>query len=116
MKHYEIKEGEGYFSVNEAFVTIVNEDEEQYTDGYAEVLIVEMYWGDSYHAEKEVFVKGYGFNGKVYDSKEEVEKDGYELTHEDSMERNLWDFETLEEAEKYALERLKKRAEEYSFD
>ena len=126
MEPYEIKDGEGYYSVHDAYVTIENKnnDEDFPFQGYAEVLLIEMYWDNSagelsaQHAEQEVFSEGYGFNGKVYDSEEDFEKDGFKLIPDEDFreERHIWNFETLEEAEKFALETLKKKAEEYSFD
>ena len=123
LKHYEIKDGEGYYDVVEALVTITNKNnDDDWFEGYADVRVVEMYWegNDEFgmHGEKEIFEKGYGFNGKVYNSVEELENDGYELEYDEDSpeERPVWCFETLEEAEKYALEQLKEKAEKYSFD
>ena len=84
LKHYEIKEGEGYYDVVDALVTITNKnDDDDWFEGYADVKIIEQYWdgNDEFgmHAEKEIFEKGYGFNGKVYNSVEELENDGYEF-------------------------------------
>lgn len=119
LKHYEIKDGEGYYSVHEALITIENKNnDEDYFQGFAEVLLVEMYWDIVQHSEQEVFSEGYGFNGKVYNSKEDLEKDGLKLIKDEDFpeERNIWDFETYAEAEKFASETLKKKAEKYSFD
>ena len=122
LKHYEIEDGKGYFSVNETYLTISNKNDFDAISGYIEILIVEMYWDNSAgeesacHAERDIYVKGYGFNGKVYDSEEEIEEHEYELTREDTSERNIWDFETLEEAEKFAFKCIEERAKQYCFD
>ena len=120
MKHFQIEDGKEYFAVNEGLVTIENKNnDENYFNGYAQVLYAHMVWEEEWgeHIEEDSYSEGYGFNGKVYDTKEDLEEDGYELTSDEvaNEERNICNFETSEEAEKFISETLKKKAEEYSF-
>ena len=70
LKPYEIKDGEEYYSVHEAYVIIENQNnDEDSIEGFAEVLFIKMYWDNSageesaLHAQQDVFSEGYGFNG-----------------------------------------------------